>query len=148
MEEIMDFKNLIKDLFSFSYENEYDDSEKDKFAENFKELLFAEDDDVKEFVKKWISDSIEIAREFGLYDDETEESGEETGEESDEGEDIDDVGEEAVDDVEVGGEMEEPKETEEESVSVEDSKKEEEPKVEQKVTTEQIWVKRANRYLI
>ena len=140
----MDFKKLIKDLFSFSYENEYDDFEKDKFAENFKELLFAEDDNVKEFVKKWISDSIEIAREFGLYDDETEESGEETGEESDEGEDIDDVGEEAVDDVEVGGEMEEPKETEEESVSVEDSKKEEE----QKVTTEQILVKRANRYLI
>jgi hypothetical protein len=78
MENDQEIKSLITEFLSFKFtEKSYDEESKDKLVDQFRQILnAAEDLGVQNFLDKFFSIGIDVAREFGLIEGE-EESGQE-----------------------------------------------------------------------
>jgi len=148
--KMADIKKTITDLFSFDIENDYyQEDEKQALVDAFKEMLFDDNETVRKFLQAFMTSSLELAKEYELVTDGEEDVEAEEGEE----ETTDD--EEATeDDTEDDGETEfsfgADDESEEESTeeSTEEDAEEETTEESVQVTEAQLYIKRANRWLI
>ena len=142
-----DIKKKVSELVSFDIaENYYDEDMKNELVDAFKEILFMDDETVRQFLEKFFVSAKEAAAEFDLIS-----SGEEDFEDEKGEEETEEPGEESEGEPEEEPSEEEPtEEPAEEEPEAPEEPAEEEPEEEKESTlvdAEKIMSESANRFM-